>query len=300
MDWKFVQVDVFTDQPFGGNSLAVFTEGHQVPEDMWQPLAKEMNLSETTFVLPPNDPQDAAVVRIFTPGAELPFAGHPTIGTAYVLATAGSVASNQFSFEERVGRIPIEVEGDLREPGIIWMQQPLPVLGPPLVERDRVAQRIGVETNELLDIPIRTASAGVPFLFIGLKSPESVDRLTFGDRDLSTLAAGGAQGVFVFAPLSEDAANVVYSRMLGSHGLGIVEDPATGGASGPLGALLVVEGVFPSGAEVNILSRQGVAMGRPSEVYIQLTYGEDELTRVRVGGQVVPILEGMVHLPGRT
>jgi len=284
MDYRFVQVDVFTGQMFGGNQLAVFTDAQGLFDRQMQSIANEMNLSETTFIFPPENPKDLIRLRIFTPGKELPFAGHPTVGTTYVLATTGLATTNSFSLRLNVGSIPVTVQGDLGAPEAIWMTQPLPTLGEPMTHRADIAKRLGVETENLLDSPIRVASAGTPFIFVGLKSLEAVDRVELGDRDLSTIVgATGANGVFVFAP----EAGGVYSRMLGSHGLGIVEDPATGGASGPLGAVLV-----------NVLSRQGVRMGRPSDVFIRLAYNGDELGTVEVGGSVVPVLEGVLRLAG--
>lgn len=294
--YEFVQVDVFTEHVFGGNPLAVFFDAEGLTKELMQSLAREMNLSETTFVLQADHPDDVARVRIFTPGQELPFAGHPTIGTAYVLSTRGSVTRPTFSLQEQVGRIPITIEGDPRQPGVIWMEQPLPTLGEPLTNRVQIAHRLAIDVSDLLDVPIRIASAGVPFLFVGLRTKQTVDRVWLADRDLRNLdGKPEAQGVFVFAPEDGDR-NGVYTRMLGSHRLGIVEDPATGGASGPLGAILAQDGVVDRKGEVEIVSHQGVAMGRPSRVLIRLSHDQGRLSGVLVGGRVVPVLEGVVTL----
>ena len=175
-DYQFRQVDVFTDRQFGGNSLAVIPDAYGLSDSQMQSLANEMNLSETTFVFPPTDPEDLADVRIFTPGIELPFAGHPTVGTAFVLASLGRVAAQHFSFQERIGRLPIRLEGDPRNPAVIWMTQPLPTFGPAVVDRERVAKGVGLSETDLLPQPIRSGTAGVPFLFIPLRDPETVDR----------------------------------------------------------------------------------------------------------------------------
>lgn len=296
MKVRFVQVDVFTEHVFGGNALAVFVDGRDVPEGLMQPLAREMNLSETTFVLPPDSAANLAKVRIFTPGAELPMAGHPTIGTAYVLAAQGMTSDRAFTLEEKVGPIPVRIDGEPSNPGVIWMTQPLPTFGPEMINREEIAARLSIGREDLLDVPVRTGSAGLPFVFVGMRTQEGVDRVALGDRDLSALSGDGGQGIFVYSPAAEHGRNEVYSRMLGSHGLGIVEDPATGGASGPLGALLVREGVVPAGELVEIVSRQGVAMGRQSDIHIRLAYESGTLSQVEVGGTAVPVLEGTVTL----
>jgi trans-2,3-dihydro-3-hydroxyanthranilate isomerase len=297
MDYRFHHVDVFTDRMFGGNFLAVFPDASGISGEQMQALANEMNLSETTFLLPPDDPADLARVRIFTPGRELPFAGHPTIGTAFVLATLGRAPSSGFSLQEEVGRIRIRLEGDIRSPDHVWMRQPLPRFEPPIASRSEVAQLLSLQASDLIDAPIRVGSAGVPFLFVPLRSREAVDRAHMRDRDLSSLGGGvHLQGVFLFSPIPGGMNAAVHSRMLGSEQLGIVEDPATGGASGPLGAYLVQEGLVPPAPRIRIVNHQGIAMGRPSTVLIDVEVHEGKPPQVEVGGQVVPVLEGTVHL----
>ncbi len=298
MEYNFYHVDVFTTRRFGGNSLAVFPEAAGLGEELMQSLANEMNLSETTFVFPSNDPTDAASIRIFTPSRELPFAGHPTIGTAFVLACLGRISSPSFSFEERVGRIPITIEGPVKDPDVIWMQQPLPKFGHPLGNRSEIAESLTLREDDLLNTPIVVGSAGVPFLYVGLKTAEAVDRARLVSLRFESLSdLEGAQGVFLFALKGGGGVQRVHSRMFGSEKLGIVEDPATGGASGPLGAYLVENGLVPPASHVQVISDQGVKMGRPAEVLIDLTMAEGTVTEVRVGGRVVSVFQGVVQIP---
>ena len=297
MDYRFYQVDVFSDHIFGGNALAVFPDASGLSESEMQSLATEMNLSESTFVHPAASPTAVAMVRIFTPSRELPFAGHPTLGTAYVLATLGRVPSGSWTLEEQIGLVPIRMEGELAAPSLIWMEQPLPSFSDAIEKRDALAAGLGLTSRDLLDIPIRIGTAGVPFLFVGCTTQEAVDRARIMDPRLNCLQSPEPQGVFIFSPGAFEGGLSVYSRMLGFERLGIIEDPATGGASGPLGAFVVNEGIFQASERVRIVSRQGVRMGRPSNVLIESTYEHDLLTKVEVGGQVVPVLDGTVALP---
>lgn len=297
MKYRFYQVDVFSDHIFGGNALAVFPDASGICETEMQSLATEMNLSETTFVFPPRDRAAVAMVRIFTPSRELPFAGHPTLGTAYVLATLGRVTNRSWILEEQIGPVRIRIEDNPSAADVIWMEQPLPSFGEAIQKRDTLASGLGLISSDLLDIPIRIGSAGVPFLFVACTSQEAVDRARIIDLRLSGFQSPEPQGAFIFSPSALDGELCVYSRMLGFERLGILEDPATGGASGPLGAFVVQEGISQVSELVRIVSRQGVRMGRPSNVLIELTYERDRLRKVEVGGQVVPVLDGTVALP---
>ncbi|ACZ40452.1 PhzF family phenazine biosynthesis protein [Sphaerobacter thermophilus] len=298
--YSFVQVDVFTDRQFGGNPLAVFLDGTGLSDAEMQAIAREMNLSETTFVLPPERDDCVARVRIFTPGRELPFAGHPTVGTAYVLATSGRVpaGATEFALEERVGPVPVRLEGDPNAPTFIWMRHPAATFGPPREGRAQLAAALGLDEADLLpDVPVCVGSTGVPFLYIPLRDPATVDRVVvdlpalsawFGDEELV--------GTFVFAPNPAAGPNRVYSRMIAAHGIGIAEDPATGSASGPLGAYLVRHGLVASSDEVRIVSEQGTKIGRQSFVHITVRSRPDGGEEIEVGGGTVPVLEGTLRI----
>jgi trans-2,3-dihydro-3-hydroxyanthranilate isomerase len=287
-------VDVFTDRAFGGNQLAVFPEAGVLPTELMQALARELNLSETTFVSAPTDAQNDYRVRIFTPLAELPMAGHPTVGTAYVLSKEGIIkraeagAQTRVNFEEGVGTIPVAIEFDEDgAPDWIQMQQPLPVFGPRLTEVETVAEMLSLEAEAIAatGLPVEVVSCGVPFLFVPLKNLEAIRRVRFRldvwERALSELVP---PEVFVFTTEVENPGSSVHSRMF-APAYGINEDPATGGASGPLGCYLVRQGVFKAAPSVELISEQGIEMGRPSFIKIGIEQQDGEITRVTVSGQ---------------
>jgi trans-2,3-dihydro-3-hydroxyanthranilate isomerase len=283
-------VDVFTERPLAGNQLAVVLNAEGIPGDVMQRIAKEMNISETTFVLAPEHAGNAARVRIFTPGAELPFAGHPTIGTAWVLFTEGLVAGGalEFTLEEGVG--PVRVRGVKGSTGLtFWMTHPPVSFGKVISERAEAAAAVGLTDNDLYDdVPIQVATTGVPFVYVALKDARAVDRAI---SEKERIAAVFSEGVFLFAPLGD---NRLYSRMFSPHVLDIHEDPATGSGSGPLGAFAVKYGLVPRSATVSIVSEQGTKMGRQSFIHVELAYppAGDIPSRIEVGGSVVPTLRG--------
>jgi trans-2,3-dihydro-3-hydroxyanthranilate isomerase len=296
-EYAFVQVDVFTERIFGGNPLAVFLDGRDLADGEMQSIAREMNLSETTFVLPPTRPDCAARVRIFTPARELPFAGHPTIGTTWVLATEGRLGDGtQAALEEAIGPVAVELEGDPRRPGFVWMHHREPSFGPAVQDRTAVATALGLDQADLCpQVPICTGTTGSLFLYVALRNRGAVDRAVL-DVDAMRRAFGEAPlpGVFVFAA---ERPTGVYSRMFAPHTSGIPEDPATGSASGPLGAYLVQHGLLGPGDPMQLVSEQGVKMGRPSSVHIRVRAGGGGTTDIRVGGGVVLVLEGRLRLP---
>jgi len=287
-------VDVFTERALTGNQLAVVLDADDLPPDVMQRVAREMNFSETTFVMAPSQPGHAARVRIFTPGTELPFAGHPTVGTAWVLATQGLVhgGSLEFTLEEGVG--PVAVRGEQGPNGItFWMTHPPLTFGEVMSERGRIAESIGLHESDLVsDVPLQVASTGNEFLFMALKDRESVDAAV-SDKTRMRMAYDGrdALPIFLFAA---DGAGRLYSRMFAPDIIGVDEDPATGSASGPLGAFAVKYGLVPHAPHVTITSEQGTKMGRRSIIHIRLEYGADREipTRIEVGGAVMPVVMG--------
>jgi trans-2,3-dihydro-3-hydroxyanthranilate isomerase len=300
-EFRFAQVDVFTDRVFGGNPLAVVFEAAGLSDVEMQAIAREMNCSETTFLLPPTRPDCAARVRIFTPTRELPFAGHPTIGTAWVLATEKLLPpeSHRFNSEEGIGPVEVTLEGDPVNPSFLWMRHGEAWFGPELLERAGFARALGLGESDLLPgAPICTGSTGNPFLFIPLRDREAVDRARL-DVPALLAAQGDAPnvGVFVFAPDVDPKAGRVYSRMFASHTSGIPEDPATGSASGPLGAYLVERGLVAAADRVDVVSEQGTRMGRPSLLHISVGMRAGRVSEILVGGTVVPVIEGRLRLP---
>jgi trans-2,3-dihydro-3-hydroxyanthranilate isomerase len=299
--YRFVQVDVFTDRVFGGNPLAVFLDARGLDDALMQQIAREMNLSETVFLFPPSRPDYAAALRIFTPAREVPFAGHPTIGTAWVLAThdLGSKGASRFILEERIGPVPVELEGNPARPDFIWMIQQEATFDPVLADRAGMAKALGLGEADLLPgAPIEPGSTGNKFLFVPLRDRATVDRAVLDVR--AVLAVMGDRphiGIFVFAPDPDPGGGRVYSRMFAPHTSGVPEDPATGSASGPLGAYLVRHGLVKKASEVKIVSEQGTRMGRQSFIHIKLGMQGDRVTSIRVGGGAVPVLDGELRLP---
>ena len=300
--YRFVQVDVFTDRVFGGNPLAVFLDGRGLDDALMQQIAREMNLSETVFLLPPSRPDYAAALRIFTPARELPFAGHPTIGTAWVLAVhdLGTKGASRFVLEEKIGPVPVELEGDPSRPDFIWMAQQEATFDPALDDRAGMAKALGLAEADLLPgAPIEPGSTGNKFLFVPFRDRATVDRAVLDVRGM--LAVMGDRpliGIFVFAPDPDPGAGRAYSRMFAPHTSGVPEDPATGSASGPLGAYLVRHGLVKKAGEVKIVSEQGTRMGRQSFIHIKLGMEGERITSIRVGGSTVPVLNGELELPG--
>jgi len=288
---RILTVDVFAEKALAGNQLAVVLDAEDIPGEVMQSIAKEMNISETTFVMPPADPAHAARVRIFTPASELAFAGHPTVGTAWVLATEGLVpgGSLEFILEEGVG--PVKVRGVKGPDGLtFWMTHPELTFA--AVERRRVqaAEAIGLTEGDLLaEVPVQVASTGNPFLFYALRDAGAVDEAV-ADLDLLSDVLKGAHafGAFIFAAMG---GNRLYSRMFS---LDIPEDPATGSGSGPLGAFAVKYGLVPQAPKVAIVNEQGTKMGRQSFIHIELTYSDsqDVPSRIEVGGSVRPVVTG--------
>jgi trans-2,3-dihydro-3-hydroxyanthranilate isomerase len=294
-------VDVFTDRPMAGNPLAVVLQAEDLSDTQMQAIARETNLSETTFVLPPGNREHAARVRIFTPYVELPFAGHPTVGTGWVLLDEGMVGSNApaFILEEGVGPIPVRVDRSGGEI-VLWMSHPPVTFGEVIEERHELAAALGLTIDDLRpEVPIQVASTGLPFLYVVLKDGAAVDRaVSSGDALTGVLDSHGLPPVFLFASV---AARRLYSRMFGPHSqTRIAEDPATGSASGPLGAFAVRYGLVPRGPQVSIVSEQGTKMGRQSFIHIALAYPDDgELpSRIEVGGSVRPVMTAELSIRG--
>jgi len=296
-------VDVFTNQPFGGNQLAVFPDARGLTPEMMQALAKELNLSESAFVLPAQDGASDYRVRFFTPAVELPMAGHPTVGTAFVLAYQGMIQlvepETTITFEEGVGVVPVTLstrEGQLH---LIQMRQPLPTFGPVFTEPEAIAQMLSLDPA-LLDtaLPLEVVSCGVPFLFVPIKSLEAVRairfRLDIWERVLRDFAA---LHVFVFTQEVIHPDSTVHSRMF-APAMGIAEDPATGAASGPLGCYLVRHGLVQPArtGSSQMVSEQGFELGRPSLVQVKIELDGQHITDVSIGGQCCFMGKGWITL----
>ena len=295
---RYLHLDVFTDTPFEGNQLAVVAEPGSLTTAQMQRIANEMAFSETTFIYPPEAGGDARM-RIFTPSAELPMAGHPTIGSTFALAIEGTIARGreQFVFELGVGPTPVSLEWGAGGLSFAWMTQQRPVFGGVIADRGAVARAIGLASSDLIDgLPVQSVSCGVPFLFIPIASRKAVDAIAIDRRALRgcSVAAGLDElPAFFLTPDGGGAGDgaTVYSRML-APAFGIAEDPATGGASGPLGCYLLRHGVVDAATAQQMLSLQGVAMGRPSRIHISIDSRGGEITRVRIGGTSILVARG--------
>jgi trans-2,3-dihydro-3-hydroxyanthranilate isomerase len=301
--YRYLHYDVFTARLFGGNQLAVFLDGRGLASDQMQAIAKEMNFSESTFVLPPETDGTDVRVRIFTPGAELPMAGHPTIGTAFALARAGVTAppAELVVFGLGVGPTPVHLTWAGEGLSFAWMTQPGPTFGPELdlAERAASALRLPVAAITATGLPVQIVSCGVPYLIIPLRSRADVDAAMIdgnGYAQLTEAAGVSNEALYLFTtqPGPTDSATV-YTRMFGP-GIGIPEDPATGSAAGPLGCYLVRHGVLDEEKAARIMNLQGVRMGRPSVIHTAITASGTAISSVRVGGEAVLAGEGTLYL----
>jgi trans-2,3-dihydro-3-hydroxyanthranilate isomerase len=277
---RYVLVDVFTDVPLEGNALAIFTDAREIPEEQLQPLARELNLSETVFVyLPEGDGH--ARIRIFTPAAEVPFAGHPTLGTAFVLA--GPLQLLEIRLETGAGVVPVRLERE--GPRIVfgWMSQPLPTIEV-FGEQEEVLAALGVERSEL---PVELYDNGIQHLFVTLPSEDAVAALR---PDLGALARFDA--VLGFNVLAGSGAR--WKTRMFAPGGGVPEDPATGSAAGPLALHLARHGRIAFGDEIQIA--QGAEIGRPSTLHARVEGTAERVESVQVGGSAVVVARGEFKL----
>ncbi len=300
---RFVQLDVFTSEPFGGNQLAVFQDAQALSDREMQSIAREMNYSESTFIVPATDPQALYRVRIFTPATELPFAGHPVVGTTWALAYLGSIpgGGSPVHLQLGVGTLPVEILYEERKPSFVWMHQPVPKFEPWQGDRAALASALGLSAADFDDqLPIEHGTAGGGgFLYVPLKSLAATGKAWPGADLVATIKSPTPYvGVFVFTLDMPPGGAEVHGRMFAPE-FGIVEDAATGSAAGPLGVYLLRHGKKRPDAEreTRIRLEQGVEMGRPSRIEIALTGSADSIEDVRVGGESVVMAEGELYLP---
>jgi trans-2,3-dihydro-3-hydroxyanthranilate isomerase len=275
-------VDVFTTERFGGNPLAVFVDADGLDAELMQSIAREMNLSETTFVQTTDVHGADYKVRIFTPGQELPFAGHPTIGTASVLYALGKIF-DEVTFDMRAGLIPVRREGDF-----FWMTPPATEALSPAVDRAAVAHAIGLPVSSVMMPPQVFGGGGISFLVVLLDTAQNVDWVMLNRGDLINSAGEEvANGDILIASY---AGGKAYTRMFAALESGIGEDPATGGSVAPLCAALAWWRVLDQSRE-EISVEQGTAMGRQSFLYARFSVVGTSVQGVTVGGCAVPVYE---------
>jgi trans-2,3-dihydro-3-hydroxyanthranilate isomerase len=276
--FRYVVADVFTDVPLAGNQVAVFTDARDIPEEQLQPLARELNLSETVFVYPPAADGHARI-RIFTPASELPFAGHPTLGTAFVLGQP--LQLGEIRLETGRGTVPVQLERDGPRITFGWMQQPLPTVEP--FPAEPLLEALRLERSEL---PVELYDNGIRHVYVAAPSREDVARL---QPDLAAIARLAPTCVNCFAGEGRR-----WKTRMFAPAAGVPEDPATGSAAGPLAVHLARHGRIGWGDEIEI--EQGAEIARPSLLHARAVGSADEVERVEVGGSAVVVARGEFRL----
>lgn len=289
---EMVQIDVFTDRALAGNALAVCLDGRGLTTEQMQDIARETNLSETTFVLPGDqaaERQNAVRVRIFTVQEELPFAGHPTLGTAFVLR--GSSGAPEIRLQLNVGTVPVRFEDSPGQPAFGEMTQLDPKFE---VQHDReaVATALGLSVGDLdPNLPIETVSTGVPFTVTPLRALKVLQTLRIDPGRTSEYLAQSRGKFFYFVCReTSNPATRLHARMLFYGG----EDPATGSAAGCATAWMVAHGVAQP--DERVLIEQGVEMKRPSRIFVRASKSDNRVVNVRVGGNAVEVMRGQIFL----
>jgi trans-2,3-dihydro-3-hydroxyanthranilate isomerase len=289
--FPFAQLDVFSSQPFEGNSLAVFPDGRGLSDQQMQAIAREMNLSETTFIVPrdkPTERERGVRVRIFTVQEELQFAGHPTLGTAFFLR--GSSGAGEVVLELNVGKVPVRFEEASGKPVFGEMTQMEPKFGP-AHDRETVVRATSLRDGDIdPSLPVQTVSTGMAFTIVPLRGLEAIRRLQV---DLKTAGeylerSGGGKFFYFVTRETVDHEARLHARMLFYNG----EDPATGSAAGCAAAWMVASGVAK--ADEHVLIEQGVEMLRPSRIFVRAGRVDNKVVNVRVGGNAVEVLRGEV------
>ena len=279
--FRYTVCDVFTDVPLAGNQLAVFTDGRDLSPAEMQSLAREMNFSETVFVLPPTTDDADVRIRIFTPSNELPFAGHPCLGSAFVLG--GPLSKIVIRLETGAGVVPVELEREGARIVFGWMEQPLPNWRA-VSNVDEIMAALGISASSL---PVERYDLGPGHVYFELGSPEEVAAVA---PNASALVKATEDGVNCFA---RDGAR--WKTRMFAPGDGVFEDPATGSAAGPLAVHLARHGRIAFGEEIEI--SQGVEINRPSTLFAVAEGTPEKLERVRVGGSAVIVARGEFTLP---
>ncbi len=292
--YRYLHYDVFTERRFGGNQLAVFPDAAGLSTNTMQQIAREIGFAETTFVTAAERPDTDVRMRIFTPGTEMPMAGHPVVGSTFALAREGAIASGRtdWMFGLNIGPTPVSLEWSGSRLAFAWMTQRNPGFGPTIDDSARVAAALGLREDDVraAGLPVQQVSCGMPFVFVPLATREAVDRAVPDTRVLDFEA-------YLFTTDRSGATDsaTTYSRMFAPL-LGVYEDPATGGASGPLGSYLVRHSLVSDEQARSILNLQGVKLGRPSWIHVSIESVNRDITRVRVGGTSVFVAEGTMEI----
>jgi trans-2,3-dihydro-3-hydroxyanthranilate isomerase len=298
---KFYQADVFTGVPFGGNPVAVFPNAQGLNDFELQQIAREMNLSETVFVFPPTDQAAVVRLRIFTPTQEIPFAGHPVLGTFYVLAQLGLIAVTdgvtRVMQECNIGLFPVEIHAQEGEVTRVVMTQPKPLFLGSVEETEdlfHIAKTLGLPKYQIVDTkaPVMVVSTGLPVVIVPVRALTAVRSIEPDATAIVEMCERfGTNGILVYTMMTVEDQATVHTRMF-APAIGILEDPATGSASGAMGAYLVHNGLVEVGLLTEIIVEQGYEIGRPSRILVQVESDDDAIQTVKVGGQVVMVVEG--------
>ena len=297
MNYSFYQIDVFTNTPFSGNPLAVFFDVEDLSSLTMQAIAQEMNLSETIFVLPPGDMPADFSVKIFTPEKEIPFAGHPTIGTAHILRETGRVISGDHSIKLSMKAGIITVTQGLID-NLLFMDQPLPEYLPVLDCAEKIGNVLSIPTSsiKLSRYPIQIVSTGLPVILVPINSIKSLEKIVINVSELDNfLHSLGVEMLYAFTDETLNPSATIHARMFAPP-LGILEDPATGSAAGAMGAYIFKHKIVPENNLKNIIIEQGYKMGRPSSIHVEIYHEYNEIKKIRVGGESVTVIEGFIKL----
>ncbi len=287
----FYILDVFAEEKYAGNQLAVVRDAGGLSDGQMQKIAKEMNYSETTFILSQQERNDGYDVRIFTPEIEVPFAGHPTLGTAFVIQQEIiKKPVETVNLNLKVGQIPVTFNYDDQQPGILWMKPIEPVFGE-VFDAAEVEQILTIEKEDIDErFPVQSVSTGIPFVFVPLKTLDAVKRAkVFKDKLFDWIKDREAKVIFVFCPETYNRENDMNVRLF-ADAYGIPEDPATGSANSCLAAYLVKHRYFGSD-RIDIRVEQGYEIGRPSLLYLKAEDNDGKID-VSVGGKVVMVAKG--------
>ena len=312
MTYQYHTADVFTDTPFGGNQLAVIVDARGLTPEQMASIAREFNFSETIFVTPPEDAANTKRVRIFTPGSELPFAGHPTVGAAFVLAATGEIDltgdETRIILEEGVGPVPVVIRSENGRPVFAQLTAAkIPEKGTETHARGAIAKLLSLDSEDIdedADYKIEAWSAGLPYLIVPIKTLEALGRARVKvDLWEKNLRDTWAPEVFLFVETEESAAlngvrsgdGVIRARMF-APSLGIPEDPATGSACACLAGYLAARSSKHDGV-LKYTVHQGVEMGRPSRIEVEVDVTEGAVTAVRIGGASVLVSSGTLYVP---
>lgn len=304
MRYSYYTADVFSDRPFGGNPLAVFPRADGLTGEIMQKIAREFNFSETVFVFPPETADGTRRARIFTPTTELPFAGHPTVGTAFVLAAIGEIPlenETRIYLEEGVGLVRVTVRGSAGKPVYSELTAAkLPEFGADIPPIEDLAAVLSLDVSDFLtgDYRPRSISCGVPFLFVPVRDRAVLSKIKLNLTVWSSVLANAwASSIFVFCLDPELPGSDLRARMF-APGLGVTEDPATGSAVAALGGYLgAIEPLTDGTIERTI--EQGFEMGRPSLLRVSIDKRNGEIVAVRVGGASVLVCQGVMEIPDR-